>query len=80
MYLMEHKIEHRTEYQILLNKFAGNNDLYKLLEECLLEECLLEEERQRESAYMMSGVYPERRNTVMKLMTDLKFNEEREVK
>ncbi len=75
MYLMEHKIEHRTEYQILLNKFAGNNDLYKLLEECLLEE-----ERQRESAYMMSGVYPERRNTVMKLMTDLKFNEEREVK
>lgn len=75
MYLVEHKIEHRTEYQILLNKFAGNNDLYKLLEECLLEE-----ERQRESAYMMSGVYPERRNTVMKLMTDLKFNEEREVK
>lgn len=74
MYLMEHKIEHRTEYQILLNKFAGNNDLYKLLEESLLEE-----ERQRESAYMMSGVYPERRNTVMKLMTDLKFNEEREV-
>lgn len=72
---MEHKIEHRTEYQILLNKFAGNNDLYKLLEECLLEE-----ERQRESTYMMSGVYPERRNTVMKLMTDLKFNEEREVK
>lgn len=75
MYLMEHKIEHRTEYQILLNRFAGNNDLYKLLEECLLEE-----ERQRESTYMMSGVYPERRNTVMKLMTDLKFNEEREVK
>ena len=75
MYLMEHKIEHRTEYQILLNKFAGNNDLYKLLEECLLEE-----ERQRESTYMMSGVYPERRNTVMNLMTDLKFNEEREVK
>lgn len=72
---MEHRIEHRTEYQILLNKFAGNNDLYKLLEECLLEE-----ERQRESTYMMSGVYPERRNTVMKLMTDLKFNEEREVK
>ncbi|VTX56780.1 Uncharacterised protein [Fusobacterium nucleatum] len=72
---MEHKIEHRTEYQILLNRFAGNNDLYKLLEECLLEE-----ERQRESTYMMSGVYPERRNTVMKLMTDLKFNEEREVK
>lgn len=72
---MEHKIEHRTEYQILLNRFAGNNDLYKLLEECLLED-----ERQRESTYMMSGVYPERRNTVMKLMTDLKFNEEREVK
>lgn len=72
---MEHRIEHRTEYQILLNRFAGNNDLYKLLEECLLKE-----ERQRESTYMMSGVYPERRNTVMKLMTDLKFNEEREVK
>lgn len=72
---MEHRTEHRTEYQILLNRFAGNNDLYKLLEECLLEE-----ERQRESTYMMSGVYPERRNTVMKLMTDLKFNEEREVK
>ena len=75
MYLMEHKIEHRTEYQILLNKFSGNNDLYTVLEECLPED-----ERQRESAYMMSGVYPERRNTVMKLMTDLKFNEEREVK
>ena len=51
---MEHRIEHRTEYQILLNKFVGNNDLYKLLEECLLED-----ERQRESTYMMSGVYPE---------------------
>lgn len=71
MYLMEH----RTEYQILLNKFAGNNDLYKLLEECLLED-----ERNRESAYLISGAYPERRNLIMKLMTDLKFNEEREVK
>ena len=71
MYLMEH----RTEYQILLNKFAGNNDLYKLLEECLLED-----ERNRESTYLISGTYPERRNLIMKLMTDLKFNEEREVK
>lgn len=68
-------MEHRTEYQILLNKFAGNNDLYKLLEECLLED-----ERQRESTYMISGAYPERRNLIMKLMTDLKFNEEREAK
>lgn len=71
MYLMEH----RTEYQILLNKFAGNNDLYKLLEECLLED-----ERNRESIYLLSGAYPERRNLIMKLMTDLKINEEREVK
>lgn len=68
-------MEHRTEYQILLNKFAGNNDLYKLLEECLLED-----ERNRESTYLISGTYPERRNLIMKLMTDLKFNEEREVK
>lgn len=68
-------MEHRTEYQILLNKFSGNNDLYKLLEECLLED-----ERNRESTYLISGVYPERRNLIMKLMTDLKFNEEREVK
>lgn len=68
-------MEHRIEYQTLLNKFTGNNDLYKLLEECLLED-----ERQRESTYIMSGTYPERRNLVMKLMTDLKFNEEREVK
>ena len=68
-------MEHRIEYQILSNKFTGNNDLYKLLEECLLED-----ERQRESTYIMSGMYPERRNLVMKLMTDLKFNEEREVK
>lgn len=68
-------MEHRTEYQILLDKFAGNNDLYKLLEECLLED-----ERNRESTYLVSGVYPERRNLIMKLMTDLKFNEEREVK
>ena len=68
-------MEHRTEYQMLLDKFAGNNDLYKLLEECLLED-----ERNRESAYLISGAYPERRNLVMKLMTDLKFNEEREVK
>ena len=68
-------MEHRTEYQILLDKFAGNNDLYKLLEECLLED-----ERNRESAYLISGTYPERRNLIMKLMTDLKFNEEREVK
>lgn len=71
MYLMEH----RNEYQILLNKFAGNNDLYKLLEECLLED-----ERNRESIYLLSGAYPERRNLIMKLMTDLKVNEEREVK
>ena len=71
MYLMEH----RTEYQILLNKFAGNNDLYKLLEECLLED-----ERNRASIYLLSGAYPERRNLIMKLMTDLKINEEREVK
>lgn len=63
-------MEHRTEYQILLNKFTGNDDLYKLLEECLLED-----ERQRESTYMMMGAYPERRNLVMKLMTDLKINE-----
>lgn len=68
-------MEHRTEYQILLNKFAGNNDLYKLLEECLLED-----ERNRESIYLLSGAYPERRNLIMKLMTDLKINEEREVK
>lgn len=68
-------MEHRTEYQILLNKFAGNNDLYKLLEECLLED-----ERNRESIYLLSGAYPGRRNLIMKLMTDLKVNEEREVK
>ena len=68
-------MEHRTEYQMLLNKFAGNNDLYKLLEECLLED-----ERNRESIYLLSGAYPERRNLIMKLMTDLKVNEEREVK
>lgn len=68
-------MEHRTEYQILLDKFAGNNDLYKLLEECLLED-----ERNRESIYLLSGTYPERRNSIMKLMTDLKTNEEREVK
>ena len=69
MYLMEH----RNEYQILLDKFSGNNDLYKLLEECLLED-----ERNRESTYLMSGTYPDRRNLIMKLMTDLKFNEEKE--
>lgn len=69
MYLMEH----RTEYQILLDKFTGNNDLYKLLEECLLEE-----ERNRESTYMITGKYPDKRNLIMKLMTDLKFNEEKE--
>ncbi|ATV65105.1 hypothetical protein CTM86_00030 [Fusobacterium pseudoperiodonticum] len=68
-------MEHRTEYQILLDKFSGNNDLYKLLEECLLEE-----ERNRESTYMITGKYPDKRNLIMKLMTDLKFNEEREVK
>ena len=68
-------MEHRNEYQILLDKFTGNNDLYKLLEECLLED-----ERNRESTYLMSGIYPERRNLIMKLMTDLTFNEEREVK
>ena len=68
-------MEHRNEYQILLDKFTGNNDLYKLLEECLLED-----ERNRESTYLMSGIYPERRNLIMKLMRDLTFNEEREVK
>ena len=66
-------MEHRTEYQILLDKFTGNNDLYKLLEECLLEE-----ERNRESTYMITAKYPDKRNLIMKLMTDLKFNEEKE--
>lgn len=66
-------MEHRTEYQILLDKFTGNNHLYKLLEECLLEE-----ERNRESTYMITGKYPDKRNLIMKLMTDLKFNEEKE--
>ena len=66
-------MEHRTEYQILLDKFTGNNDLYKLLEECLLEE-----ERNRESTYMITVKYPDKRNLIMKLMTDLKFNEEKE--
>ena len=66
-------MEHRIEYQILLDKFIGNNDLYKLLEECLLEE-----ERNRESAYMITGKYPDKRNLIMKLMIDLKFNEEKE--
>ena len=66
-------MEHRNEYQILLDKFSGNNDLYKLLEECLLEE-----ERTRESTYMITGKYPDKRNLIMKLMTDLKFNEEKE--
>lgn len=66
-------MEHRIEYQILLDKFIGNNDLYKLLEECLLEE-----ERNRESTYMITGKYPDKRNLIMKLMIDLKFNEEKE--
>ena len=66
-------MEHRNEYQILLDKFSGNNDLYKLLEEFLLEE-----ERNRESTYMITVKYPDKRNLIMKLMTDLKFNEEKE--
>lgn len=66
---------HRIEYQTLLDKFTGNNELIKLIEECQLEE-----ERLRESHFLRNAVYPDRRNLLMKLIFDLKMNENKGVK
>lgn len=68
-------MEHSNEYQSLLDKFSGSKDLISLLEQCILED-----ERHRESYYLLNACYPQKRNLIMKLMIDLKLNEEREVK
>lgn len=59
----------RYEYQILLDKFKGNADILKLIEECILDyygAC--------EDCYGTTGVYPPKRNLLMKLKTDLTMN------
>lgn len=67
--------EHRTEYQILLDKFTGNKELLKLIEECQIEDI-----GEREAFYLNNNKYPEQRNLLMKLKTDLILNEKGELR
>lgn len=64
---------HRTKYQILLDRFAGNLELLELIEECILED-----KGEREVAYLNSKKYPEQRDLIMKLKTDLIMNTNKE--
>lgn len=55
-----------TEYDDLLSSFAGSG---KLLD--LIQWCLIDEEEQREKYYRQHGHYPEKRELLWKLKTDL---------
>lgn len=55
-----------TEYEYLLSSFAGNGRLLDLIQWCLVDE-----EEQREKYYRQYGHYPEKRELLWKLKTDL---------
>ncbi len=54
------------DYEKLLNKFCGDNDIYKLIEESIIEDF-----GERETFYNNHGKYPEQRDRLMKLKNDL---------
>lgn len=54
------------EYQKLLNKFATDNDIFELIERCILADYA-----DREKEFLSKKRYPEKRELIMKLKSDL---------
>lgn len=52
------------EYQKLLNKFATDNDIFELI-------CILADYADREKEFLSKKRYPEKRELIMKLKSDL---------
>lgn len=55
------------DYKALLCKFAGNVDVYKLIELCKLDDF-----RVMENYYQVNKKYPDKRDCLGKLLIDLK--------
>lgn len=55
-----------TEYEKLLSKFCGNNEIFELIEQCILADF-----GEREAFYNNHKKYPEQRDRLMKLKNDL---------
>ena len=55
-----------NRYKELLNKYAGNKDIYELLDLVVLDDV-----REREKYYLNNNSYPEHRNLINKLKVDL---------
>lgn len=58
--------DNREKYDILLAKFCKNDEIVEMLEECMLDEL-----GKREFKYIKTGKYPEYRDLLGKLKTDL---------
>lgn len=58
--------DNREKYDKLLAKYCGNDEMLELLEECMLDEL-----GKREFKYIKTGKYPEQRDLLGKLKTDL---------
>ncbi len=54
------------DYEKLLNKFCGDNNIYELIEKSIIEDF-----GEREAFYNNHGKYPEQRDRLMKLKNDL---------
>ena len=54
-------------YIDLLNKFCNNDNLINLVNHCIMDNI-----RQNEDVYLSTGRYPEKRDLMSKLVTDLK--------
>lgn len=59
----------RDKYQMLLDKFSGNSELLEIIEECILDDI-----SKKEAIYLNTGQYPQQRDLLMKLKTDLIIN------
>ena len=59
-------MDNREKYDILLAKFCKNDEIVEMLEECMLDEL-----GKREFKYIKNGKYPEYRDLLGKLKTDL---------
>lgn len=54
------------QYEKLLIKYCSDTDIFELIEECILDDY-----GQREATYIRNGKYPEKRELIMKLKSDL---------
>ncbi len=54
------------EYEKLLSKYCGDNEIFSLIEQCILSDF-----GEREYIYNKYGRYPEQRDRLMKLKNDL---------